>query len=212
MSNNYFEIKKGDTRIVIIPKSPQLKFVIKLSIIVWSWSLFFKFINYRFGQIKKWFKRIKKSYDDQERFNAIGVRYIPYKRYEACGCLENSLFLGLMSNWHEWRFYYKTKCPLLAPTYFSFFGLINFQKKVEPILLSDEALRLYALRHCKNKSQAFMIAHVFSNSSNFGLTDGLLQLVDYGNIRHQLVLEVNWEALFNAQRELLDNIKVNGNE
>ena len=44
------------------------------------------------------------------------------------GGLWNNLLWGILNNWREFRFYITTRHPLLQPTCFSLFGLVNIQK------------------------------------------------------------------------------------
>lgn len=54
---------------------------------------------------------------------------IEYDHY-CYGTVQIFLFRGLAENWNEFELFCKTKHCFLVPTYFSFFGLINVQKKM----------------------------------------------------------------------------------
>jgi|GEM_PF-5342590 len=54
-----------------------------------------------------------------------------FKFFEGLSCVLTPLYDGLASNLLEFIFYLKTRNKFLAPTYFSFLGLVNFQIRAE---------------------------------------------------------------------------------
>lgn len=100
--------------------------------------------------------------------------------YEQYGTVHQYLFNGIISNWLEFVFYQKNKhYQLLAPTYFSFFGMINIQKYYEPIVID------YTDLWCQLVELVGGIvwedSHAFSNPENFGTIRGKLKILDYGS-------------------------------
>jgi len=53
---------------------------------------------------------------------------------------------GIRGNWSEFRFYHKTRNPLLQPTYVSFFGLLNVQLLGHDVGIDTLTLKRLILR------------------------------------------------------------------
>lgn len=86
---------------------------------------------------------------------------------------------GWVANWQEYRLWASTRNPLLVPTVFSFFGLINVQKRGEPV--SDGKLRTnhpfpQLLRQMSPEGVADMV-----RPANFCLYESRVRLLDYGS-------------------------------
>ena len=173
------KIKKGTTRIVLIFNH----IVIKLPVIeiIRSAKEFYYSRKYFFKSIKKnGFKRhyqkklIRKRHsikNEQEfiarRSKEIFLEVVPFKKYEIFG-LRYLLFGGIMANWNEYLFYKETNNLFVMPTYFSFFGLINIQKRGQDINFwkYDDIWR-YIYQNSKNENQPFCDSHSFAGKENF---------------------------------------------
>jgi hypothetical protein len=192
------KIKTGSTRHVFIFKNV----VIKVARIYWS-KLFIKIRE------KEYFIRIKKSktYDkkylkeweqDCARKEELTNMKDPIpKCYEIYGTAALYFLGGIMANLQERRFYRKTKNLFVMPTYFSFFGLFNIQKRGQRIdFWDDNDVWFYLCKNSQNQHQIFCDAHTFFDINNFCLDDGFLKIVDYGNRHIEPFLEINGENLF----------------
>ena len=90
------------------------------------------------------------------------------------------LFAGVVANWHEVRLYRRYPYLPLAPTYFSFLGLVNIQARGVPLEPCD--LKLCPLREISNSQTDF------DDIRNFARVNGTPCLIDYGNGRINAIL------------------------
>ncbi|MEK7072613.1 MAG: hypothetical protein AAB969_03515, partial [Patescibacteria group bacterium] len=145
------EIKSGNYRIVIIIGHLAIKFPV---------------IHLRSG-IKSLIHEIKRG------------RFLKYYKNDILywGCSKSYLFDGIICNWQEYRFYRQTKLAILMPTYFSFFGLFNIQKRGQILDIYDGDLfsQLYNLTN----GEIFDDGHAFGNHKNFCIESGKLVMIDY---------------------------------
>ncbi|MFA5124655.1 MAG: hypothetical protein WC473_02410 [Patescibacteria group bacterium] len=88
------------------------------------------------------------------------------------------LFRGINANWQEFRFYLKTKHPLLQPTYFSFFGLFNIQK-IASAPLTTKSVPYFQFKALSPRAKG---EHNFDSPENFCLENNRLRILDYGDI------------------------------
>lgn len=94
--------------------------------------------------------------------------------------IPNYLFSGIVENWAEFLFYKRNKSfRLLAPTHFSFFGLLNVQQFCEPLMLRDDDLWSQLVRITDDA--VIKDGHAFASSKNFGTYNGEIRMVDYGS-------------------------------
>lgn len=97
------------------------------------------------------------------------------------------LLRGLFDNLMEYYFYLTNNSQFLAPTYFSFFGLLNIQKAGSSIktdhLNFKRQMRYLTNWDCENDG------HTFANTNNFCIINCKLVIVDYGSIKTQQVLK-----------------------
>ena len=165
------KIKRGQTRIVLIIGN---WFVIKLPIIYLRAGL-----NNAFGSIK--------------RGHFISHEIKKYN-YLISGSVKRYLLAGLINNWKEFRFYKKSKLPILMPTYFSFFGLFNIQKAGQPISIKSVDLwcQLYGLTN----GRIFDDSHTFNDPTNFCIERGRLKIIDYGEEVHAVLTKYGYK-IFN---------------
>lgn len=82
-------------------------------------------------------------------------------------------FNGVLANLEEYRFYNRYPNKQIAPTFFSFFGLVNIQAKGTPI-------KRYDLPNCPFREFAGTEIDL-SNVQHFGWIEGRICLLDYGN-------------------------------
>lgn len=95
-------------------------------------------------------------------------------------------YKGILENWREYTFYRKTKHAFLQPTWFSFLGLINIQKRGTDF--GHTADQFYLSIHEATDGECTRDAHHFSNSDNFCVSDGV-RILDYGSLRTQSIIE-----------------------
>ena len=105
-----------------------------------------------------------------------------YKTYSVKG----QLFRGFAENWNEYRFYLKTKHQFIQPTYFSLFGIVNFQKMGNICNLSRT--NHWTQIAIITNEQAHADSHHFGEASNFCLEGSVLKILDYGNPKTQDVV------------------------
>jgi hypothetical protein len=135
--------------------------------------------------------------DRLEKEKATQMRIPIIKRYEMHGSMALCLFGGIMANYQEWRFYRKTKNIFVMPTYFSFFGLFNIQKRGKKIDFWDRVGAWhYIHNNIENHQQPFCDGHTLANIENFCLDNGHLKIVDYGSRSLGPFLEINGEKLY----------------
>lgn len=84
------------------------------------------------------------------------------------------------------------------PTYFSLFGLLNIQKKAEPITFwRDGDMFDYLKENAMNPEQVTCDKHSLGCLENFGLDGDKLKMIDYGSRHVHSFLRVNGERLAN---------------
>jgi hypothetical protein len=98
------------------------------------------------------------------------------------GTLPFILFSSTIINWQEYCFWHTTKMPILAPTYFSFFGLFNIQQRVKPVEQEEYYGRLDSAE-IKSADCRGTALHEFMSEENFGWLEDRLVMVDYGSHR-----------------------------
>jgi hypothetical protein len=206
------KIEKGDTRRVFVFKN----IVIKCARIYWykalknttkTKKLYFKlflelgskeyFLRIRTSKEKRLRDRIQWEKDLKEKEKKEGMRIPEVKRYECYGTTAICLMEGVMANIQEWRFYRKTKHAFVMPTYFSFFGLFNIQKRGQEInFWKGVDVWHYIHQHVQNHAQPFCDGHTLAEIYNFCLDDGHLKIVDYGSRRLEPFIEINGQRLY----------------
>lgn len=203
--------KQGTTRRVFIYKN----IVIKVARIFWLESIKVFILRNDLEAIKKYgFRKFLirrkdlklRRLNNKEKFEkhrlekeeAIKMKVLPTKKYEIDLRVETCLFAGIMANLHEWKFYRKTKNPFTMPTYFSFFGLFNIQKRGETVNFCErDELRSYVCQNIEEEDQLFCDEHTLSSVDNYCLDNEHLKLVDYGNRQVAEFLIINGENLYN---------------
>lgn len=99
------------------------------------------------------------------------------------GSIGSLLFKGIRDNWKEFCFYLQTRHPLLQPTYFSFFGLLNIQRVSLPCDI-DLFVQFYEIIG----EAVFEDKHHFSNSRNFARWKDGIRIFDYGSPQTQRII------------------------
>jgi hypothetical protein len=112
-------------------------------------------------------------------------KYWLFRHYEIPNTLSYYLFRGLFANINEARFWlFHRKNPLMIPTYFSLFGLVNIQPIVKPIKNCSVGIwhKLYKLTDIP-KEMSGHDAHAWEDKNFTQKGDGSIALYDYGSSR-----------------------------
>ncbi|RJR31272.1 hypothetical protein C4569_02405 [Candidatus Parcubacteria bacterium] len=125
---------------------------------------------------------------DARLFYQRGLLVQTWKKYgpDVKAGLKWKLLGGIASNWNERTFYKKSKLKILAPTVFSFFGLVNIQKTGDKVPM--EPKDVYCQFLDLTNLEAGVSTHTFYNNGHFFVIDGHIVIVDYGNPRIHPVL------------------------
>ncbi len=102
-------------------------------------------------------------------------------------CSKTNFFGGVISNWQEYRFYQSTKLPILMPTYFSFFGLFNIQKRGQ--ILESNRKDIFQQLYDLTNGEVFDDSHAFENPANFCLENGKLVMIDYSKKSRKVLIK-----------------------
>lgn len=148
------------------------------------WKLGYK----KYRAIEKRRREIYREYLEQ-------IKGIP--KYQIDNTYQKFLFDGIMSNYHEFVFSLSGEENSFAlPTCFSFFGLLNIQKRGQEFEMSHEEFRFRLERILKNAGildtcEYWNDSHTMNNPRNFCRDkQGKLYILDYGNIRlHKFLRE-----------------------
>lgn len=159
------KVKKGKTRIVIIAGEIAVKFP-------------------RFSPKKA----LKSSLYYFERGTKHIIRFLKWR-------LKIIFLEGIICNFREFLFYRSCKMPILSPTYFSLFGLMNFQKagkslEMEPVDFWLQVVKLTGKELGDD-------CHTFSEPDNFIVINGKPRIVDYATPETQKVLKLYGDNIFN---------------
>lgn len=159
------KIYKGTNRITLT--LPRCGLVIKVPIIHLWRATVLVFVNMRRG---RW---------DAIRFDWSRPVDVPsgWKRL---------LFLGIVANWNEFRFYRETRNSFLQPTYISFFGLLNIQKMGEPCTVPE--VEWWRTLKKITDEDVYDDPHHFCDPQNFCVSEGVVRMVDYGSLRCRSVV------------------------
>ncbi len=152
--------------------------------------LFESVVAVKFARIRFWriFKIFCGFINKRSRFERlqIFISSLSPDRIEYWGSVSGMLFRGIKENWQEFRFWRRYRQKFLAPTYFSLFGLVNFQKASRPS--PENGDKVWPKLRKWNEKMAFKDAHTLGKSRNFCRIDGRIKIVDYGSSRVQEVL------------------------
>lgn len=204
--------ESGETRCVFIFKN----IVIKIAMIYW-WNIIDKIMDsllcdlkllkrglrYYLDKKREEKKSCIKSLSEYEEDRIINekkmqMKILPTKSYEIHHTFGNFLLSGIMANLQEWQFYKQNKNPFCMPTYFSFLGLFNIQKKGEKIDFWDiHEIWRYVVNNSQNPKQPLCDGHALSEPKNYCTDNGKLKLVDYGNRQVAEFLKLNGKKLYN---------------
>jgi hypothetical protein len=101
---------------------------------------------------------------------------------------------GIICNFREFLFYRNYPMQILAPTYFSLFGLINFQRADKTLEMENVDLWVQVVRLVGKELAED--CHTFSESDNFIVIDGKPRIVDYANPETQKILLLYGNNIF----------------
>ena len=107
-------------------------------------------------------------------------------------------FRGIGDNWRERSFYKHADAsygPLLQPTFFSFFGLVNVQKYGKPADEKDSDPIYHAFFPVAGQD-LIRDGHHWNNAGNFHLAGDGPKLLDYGNPMTQWIVRKYGLALY----------------
>lgn len=136
--------------------------------------------------------------DRIQKENLLQMKILIIKSYEFHYTVSSFLLGGVMANLQERRFYKETKNPFCMPTYFSFFGLFNVQKRGGKVdFWERNEIWSYIYHNSKNSNQPFCDGHTLAETENYGMDNGRLKLVDYGSRQVGEYLKINGETLYN---------------
>lgn len=120
-----------------------------------------------------------------------------YKNPTLCPASSKSFLLGgIITNWREYKFYQVNTFPVLAKTWFSLFGLINFQQAGQALEISNEKFIEAVINTIGSDIQRD--THHFETTANTCLDKyGKVIIVDYGSIATQQIIKKHHQALRN---------------
>jgi len=94
------------------------------------------------------------------------------------------LFRGIMANWLEWRYYRRSRLPILVPTYLSL-GLVNIQLAGVRPQMTEKYFRNQIsaiIGHDENSDHDIHAdSHTLRILDNYAAFAGRLKIVDYGS-------------------------------
>lgn len=131
----------------------------------------FKFARFRpFRALKRLYQTFAKR--------EVGTKLRRYHRSHPLIAGLKYLIAGAWANTIEQEVYEKTKHPALAPTYLSLFGIVNVQRRGAPVS-SEELAREHPFVHL---ARIPVLSVDMTKPENFCRIDGIVMLVDYGQI------------------------------
>ncbi|MFA6273920.1 MAG: hypothetical protein WC662_02055 [Candidatus Paceibacterota bacterium] len=196
------KIINGTTRLVFVFSYFVIKFpIVEIKALfknsTYSFSKNFKYF-FKFGYKEYMERKIreKKFIAEDKQWCISNGRQWP-KNYEVAGTWQNCLFNGLMSNWKEFRFHQKTKMPSTLPTFFSFLGLFNIQKRGIELTIDHDKWWSILTNLLENPDDARRAGHTLLNPKNFCQNEnGKVQILDYGERRTQEFLLKHGSDIF----------------
>jgi len=157
------QIKKGQNRIVFV--FPKIGIVIKIPIVHFiSFTRNVSFWSTSNCSLSEYFRLSRKDIGGPRRL----------------------LFKAIADNWGEFYFFLKTRHLFVQPTYFSFFGFFNIQKRGEHCNIS--CTDIWCQLHELTDGMVWKDSHHFAEPKNFCLDKGKLKIVDYGDPEVQEVI------------------------
>lgn len=107
------------------------------------------------------------------------------------------LFLGIADNLSEFFFYLRTRNTFLAPTFFSFFGLVNVQMAGRAVGTDGEFFRVWRvwIEEVLGSEVLYTDHHHLIVEKNFCVWRGQLRIVDYGAPVTQAVVTLYGEKI-----------------
>ena len=170
------EVVEGKTRKVYVFD----KIVVKIAMIYWKAAI----SNFRF-----WWKL------DKRKFIMIVKEFVWGDYYNYNFHPKTNLFAGIRANLLEFIFYLRYRNVFCQPTYFTFFGLINIQKKGLACEISVEEFK--PRMHQLTNNEIPFKDHTFDSPSNFTVNNGHLQCIDYADPIIQPIILKYGKKLYN---------------
>jgi len=99
-----------------------------------------------------------------------------------------NIFKGIVDNWSEYRFFKKTNIKILLPCVFSFFGIFNLCYFASPLNEENEKKDFAYFFYQIMGNDFYFDSHHFSNVNNFGIYQGKICILDYGDKATQKLL------------------------
>lgn len=117
--------------------------------------------------------------------------------HQSYGSFQMFLLRGIANNLSEFVFCRRNKSlSILARTYFSFWGFINFQETINPLDISDLEF-LEQMHEIIGDSLTKEGKHTFGNVKNFGVSNGKIKIVDYADFKVQNLLRRDGDRIYN---------------
>jgi hypothetical protein len=178
---------KGSSRYVLV--IPFLKIVLKFPVVSSPYAILEGVINRCENAIKHntWPLARKIIFGSADKW--LSVRW--------------GLLRGIVANWREYRFYKNSDSPLLWPTYFSLFGLVN----VQPMAMCHPTWKsgVWPFVRETTLQMAYDDSHVFSEMPNYTVDDtGHLRIIDYANPRGQAVITKYGKEIYAKSRSIFN--------
>ncbi|MFA6228091.1 MAG: hypothetical protein WC668_02790 [Patescibacteria group bacterium] len=109
------------------------------------------------------------------------------------------LLRGITANWLEWRYYRRTRLPILAPTYLSL-GLVNIQAAGVYPQVTEKYFRSQIsaiIGHDENNDEDIHAdPHTLRQMENYIVFNGRLKIIDYGSPKSWTFLEKWGKKIF----------------
>ncbi len=113
----------------------------------------------------------------------------------------------IWKNWQEFIFYQKHRHPFCVPTYFSFFGLFNIQRRTPDLPLPMVKALWEGMVIITNDQfqELGFSGHTLTHDINFGLYQGKCVIRDYTKFRDQQFILEFGEKLQNYLSQVKQN-------
>ncbi|MFC1599008.1 hypothetical protein ACFL2U_03320 [Patescibacteria group bacterium] len=171
------EVKDGQTRKVFVFNW----FVVKVARINWGAA---------YRNVAGWWKRGKRKKALQ-----LFLEIFQADNYSTDFHPKTNLLAGIRANLLEFGFYLRHQHIFCKPTYFTFFGLFNIQKKGQMCKMPYEKFK--PRMHQLTNQEIPDNDHTFDSPSNFSCDDNHLQVIDYADpIIQPLILKYG-QKLYN---------------
>ncbi|GEM_PF-3221831 len=138
----------------------------------------------------------------RDEFNDKNIQHPPLRFYDKHNVFWYWVLSGIMANLNEFWYYQTTYNKFCVPTYFTFLGIINIQKRTKSIPEDIFIVYKYIEENRVSKNEILYDHHTLFENENYGLNNGKLQLRDYGNYHCNPFLKFNGKKLATAANAL----------